>query len=756
MDLFANARQEQIEREAPLAARMRPRTLDELVGQEEIVGPGRLLRRAIESDRLFSSIILWGPPGTGKTSLAMIIAQRTQARFEALSAVLSGVADLRRVIAEAKEQRSLYGRRTILLVDEIHRFNKAQQDALLPHVENGTVTLIGATTENPYFEVNSALVSRSRIFQMRSLSEQELLLLLERALADPERGYGRRKIEAEPAALRHLAHVAGGDARVAYNALELAVESTPPAADGVIHIDLAVAQESIQRRAILYDRDGDAHYDTISAFIKSVRGSDPDAALYWLAKMIYAGEDPKFIMRRLLILAAEDIGLADPQGLVVASAGARALEWVGLPEAQYHLAEVTLYLATAPKSNSCGAYWKALAEVEAEGKVQVPRHLQDPSRDAEGLGHGNGYLYPHAFRGHWIIQQYLPEGLQGMTFYEPGELGYEAQLRQEVARRREAQLAALLEADAQAPGAPYAPLHLDDVQPSAASPTMDRWLERTLSTVGQQLAQVRDRVMALAAIGRQELVLDLNAGSGLLTWEATRRAPAGGVWTLAGDAQAAASLRQQAERLDSLGRPLILQGDLEELPALVAAQGQGEVRFDVALGRNALAPRADWVAAARAIGAILRPGGRLVLAEAVPRDGQRLYQLVDLAGLGQELAQRLIAAEEAIYTDPTDPLVRWQADDLAQACQAAGFGQVRVAAERRTFEQTISGAQLARWFEGAGRGARKSYANRLAERLTPGEIAAVRALFYAQLKDRTVPWVSTVAYLSAVWPGDDA
>ncbi len=751
MDLFANARREQMEREAPLAARMRPRTLDDLVGQEQIVGPGRLLRRAIESDRLFSSIILWGPPGTGKTSLAMIIAQRTQAHFEALSAVLSGVADLRRVVKEAGERRAMHGQRTILLVDEIHRFNKAQQDALLPHVEMGTVTLIGATTENPYFEVISALVSRSRIFQMQPLGEEHIRLLLQRALTDPERGYGGRAIDVSSEALAHLAHVAGGDARVAYNALELAVESTPPDADGVVHIDLAVAQESIQRRAILYDRDGDAHYDTISAFIKSVRGSDPDAALYWLAKMIYAGEDPKFIMRRLLILAAEDIGLADPQGVVVASSCARALEWVGLPEGQYHLAEATLYLATAPKSNSCGAYWQALAEVEAEGKVQVPRHLQDGNRDAEGLGHGDGYLYPHAFSGHWVPQQYLPAALQGKVFYQPGTEGYEARIRDEVARRREAQLAALLEEE----GPGWGVIHDGggDARPYAGPPAQNRWLERTLSSVGQQLGQVRDRVMALAAIDRHELVLDLNAATGLLTWEAVRRAPVGGVWALAPGPQEAAALRQQARHLDNLAQPVILEGKAEALPALIAAQGQGEVRFDVAIGRNALARRDDWLSAARALAEVLRPGGRLVLAEAVPRHGQRLYRLVDLAPLGEELGARVAAAEEAIYADPADPLVRWQEADLAAACQAAGFEQVRVESDRYTGEQRITGDHLARWF-GPARpgGTRLTYAERLAAQLAPEEVAAVRELYRRELQDRVVAWASTIAYLTAVRP----
>lgn len=433
-DLFNHSFQQRLQREAPLAARMRPRTLDEFVGQTHILGPGKLLRRAIETDRLFSSIILWGPPGTGKTTLAMIIANTTRSHFETLSAVTAGVADLRRIIHEATERRRLHNQRTILLVDEVHRWNKAQQDALLSHVENGTIVLIGITTENPFFEVIGALVSRSRIFQLKPLSDEEVMTLLRRALADPERGYGQRPIQIDENVLAHLVHAAGGDARTALNALELAVESTPPDADGVIRITLDIAQESIQRRALLYDKDGDAHYDTISAFIKSVRGSDPDAALYWLAKMIYAGEDPKFIMRRLLILAAEDIGLADPQGIVVAAACARALEWVGLPEAMYHLAEATIYLATAPKSNSVGAWMKAMETVEKEGIVEVPDHLKDSSRDAQRLGHGQGYLYPHDYPGHYVPQRYLPPELEGIRWYQPSDQGYEREIRERIKR----------------------------------------------------------------------------------------------------------------------------------------------------------------------------------------------------------------------------------------------------------------------------------------------------------------------------------
>jgi len=443
MDLFQHAMQDRIAREAPLAARMRPRTLDEFEGQDEIVGEGRLLRRAIEADRLFSSLLLWGPPGTGKTTLAMVIANSTQSHFETISAVLAGKAELRTVIKAADERRMLYGTRTILFVDEVHRWNKAQQDALLPHVETGTITLIGATTENPYFEVIGALVSRSRIFQLRPLEDEDVLAILQRALTDPERGYGKRQIELDPQAAEHFVRVAGGDARNALNALELAVETTRPDPDNTIKISLSVAQESIQRRAVLYDKDGDAHYDTISAFIKSVRGSDPDAALYWLAKMLYAGEDPRFILRRLLVLASEDIGLADPSGLVVAAAAMRSFEFIGLPEGVYPIVEATLYLATAPKSNSAGAYFKAYKLLEERGVVEVPKHLKDGSRDARSLGHGQDYEYPHDHDGHHIGQGYLPDELLGTYFYQPGDQGQEPQIQERLERWRSAQRAAL-------------------------------------------------------------------------------------------------------------------------------------------------------------------------------------------------------------------------------------------------------------------------------------------------------------------------
>jgi putative ATPase len=442
MDLFDHAMQERMNSEVPLAARMRPRTLDEFVGQEHIIGPGKLLRRAIEADRLFSSIILWGPPGTGKTTLAQVIANRTQSHFETLSAVLAGKAELKDVIEAALERRRMYQKKTTLFVDEVHRWNKAQQDALLPHVENGTVLLIGATTENPYFEVIGALVSRSRVFQLLPLTGEQTGRILDAALTDRERGYGRRPVVLDVDARAHLIDVSGGDARNALNALELAVESTPEE-HGAIHISLDVAQESIQRRAVLYDKDGDAHYDTISAFIKSVRGSDPDAALYWLAKMLYAGEDPRFILRRLIILSGEDIGLADPMGLVVASSAMQAFTFIGLPEGVYPIVEATLYLATAPKSNTATSYYKAFERIEQEGVGSVPTHLQDANRDAAALGHGQGYIYPHMNEDHFAPQQYLPKDLLGTYFYKPSSVGYEVEIADRLNRWREAQRKAL-------------------------------------------------------------------------------------------------------------------------------------------------------------------------------------------------------------------------------------------------------------------------------------------------------------------------
>ena len=435
MTLFDHASRERVEREAPLAARMRPRSFDEFVGQGHVVGPGRVLRRAIEADQI-PSLLLWGPPGSGKTTLANLIAGLTSSHFEPVSAVTAGVADLRRVAEAARERRAMHGQRTILFVDEIHRFNKAQQDVILPHVENGTVVFIGATTENPSFEVIAPLLSRSRVFALRQLEDDQLRLIAERALGDADRGLGALRAELAPEAMGHLVAMANGDARVALNGLELAVSATEPDADEVRRVSLATLEEAFQQRSLLYDKAGDQHYDTISAFIKSVRGSDPDAGVYWLTRMLEAGEDPMFIARRIVILAAEDVGMADPMALPIAVAAQQAVHFVGLPEGAIPLAEATVYLATAPKSNSAYvALNRAREDVNTNRNDPVPEHLRNPvTRLMREMGYGRGYRYSHDAPGHFAAMENLPPRLQGRRYYEPSDQGYEKEVAERIRR----------------------------------------------------------------------------------------------------------------------------------------------------------------------------------------------------------------------------------------------------------------------------------------------------------------------------------
>ncbi len=539
----------------PLAARMRARNLDEFIGQGHILGPGRLLRRAIMADQL-TSLILTGPPGCGKTTLAHVIAHTTQSAFFSLNAVLSGLADLRQVIDKAQELKKLYNRKSILFVDEVHRWNKSQQDALLPWTENGTIILIGATTENPYFKVNRALVSRSHIFQLTALTNEDLMKAARQALADKERGYGQYDIEISDEALAHLVQFANGDCRSLLNALELAVETTPtqfpPAKGEKIVIDLSIAEESIQRKAVPYDPSGDDHYDTISAFIKSVRGSDPDAALYWLAQMLYRGEDPDYIWRRLLILASEDIGLADTHALTVVNNCIASFERIGLPEGYYPLSHATLYLATCEKTNSVMGFFDALKEVEAASRAVVPNHLRDANRDAAGFGHGRGYKYPHSYDDHWVAQQYLPLALKGKIFYHPSDAGYEKEIKERVLRRREMQLAE--EADF---------IHENYTAFSAAM----TWWQRSSLSAARGLTELRDQLFEAMALPAHSCVCIYGDHTGYLIHEAVRRFQAGGVYVLAAKEQNADAVKFLTREIDPLHQPQIhLAKEYERIP----------------------------------------------------------------------------------------------------------------------------------------------------------------------------------------------
>ena len=690
---------------SPLADRMRPRTLEDIIGQDHIVGPGRLLRRAIQADRL-SSLIFYGPPGTGKTSLARVIANTTRAAFESLNAVLSGVKDLREAIDRSDERFRLYNKRTILFVDEVHRWNKAQQDALLPWVENGTVILVGATTENPFFEVNRALVSRSRIFQLRPLEQKELLETARRAISDTERGYGKWRVTFAEGALEHLVEVAGGDARSLLNAMELAIETSvspwPAVAGEEINVTMEAAEESIQRRAVLYDRDGDYHFDTISAFIKSVRGSDPDAALYWLAKMVRAGEDPGFIFRRMIILASEDVGLADPLALSVVISCAEAFDRIGFPEGNFPLAHACLYLATAPKSNSALAFFDALKEVDKED-AEVPNHLRDASRDAQSFGHGAGYIYPHAYRDHWAAQQYLPSILQGRTFYIPSIVGYEGKIREEVLRKREIQAAIVLGDDMDKNR------HEGELLTwSQTAKGREHWFRRLESGRSKLLLSDRDVIFNAASVSRHDRILIPMANDGLLLWESLRRAPEGYSAALVDSRQAAEALQNYASALDQSEKPEIFVLEDQILPdEQQKAQWFSNIKFEHILIRepwrrglnkfpSVIRPLSAYetllVIADQAV-SLLGSGGNICILYSPPPLGERISRiLLDECNADKSLASALQQAEDSFF-DSWD----WDEDTLTKAFKQAGFS-VQTKLLKQNEERLISEKDLDTWF----------------------------------------------------------
>ncbi len=677
MDLFSSSTQQDHQ---PLAYRMRPRHLDEYMGQDHIIGTGRLLRRAIQADQL-SSVIFYGPPGTGKTTLARVIANTTKSHFSTLNAVLSGVKQLREEIEEAKNRLDYYHKKTILFIDEVHRWNKSQQDALLPWVENGTVVLIGATTENPYFEVNAALVSRSRIFQLTRLTESDLADIAQQTLKDTERGYGSYEISFSDGALEHIIDIANGDARSLLNALELAVETTPsafPPPEGEkILISREIAEESIQKKVVLYDKEGDYHFDVISAFIKSVRGSDPDAVLYWMAKMIKAGEDPKYIFRRMLISASEDIGLADPQALGVVTAAADAYDRVGMPEGRFHLTQAALYLATAPKSNSALGFFSALKHLELESSEDVPNHLKDSSRDKEGFGHGKGYQYPHAYKDHWVAQQYLPNGIQGSVFYDPSEQGYEHTIRELVQQRREAQL----DAAVKEPFPEILTFSPPDTQ-------RDHWLQRLITSRGDTFASIRGRLFSPLKLVRHDRVLIFELGRGMLTWEACRQTPEGGVTAVTTEKRLSEELEEYAKGLIPVDRPEIIQ--LPSLKDFRASSVKGS--FEAVIGQNIFTKIEDQKKMADQLFTIAK---HLSLCEIIPSRCQRLSELCD----DPERKMLLEEAELTIYGVKDSPLMRITEKFLTDLLEKTGFEQMRSETIKLFEKRLITEADITKWCE---------------------------------------------------------
>ena len=709
MNLFEDAARSL--NDEPLAARMRPRTLDEYIGQEHILGKGRLLRRAIQADQL-SSVIFYGPPGTGKTTLARVIANTTKSHFSTLNAVLSGVKELRGEIEDAKNRREMYHMRTILFIDEVHRWNKSQQDALLPWVENGTFILIGATTENPFFEVNAALVSRSRIFQLKKLTDDNLHDIAMQAIHDEERGYGRYHVTFEEGALEHLVSVANGDARSLLNALELAVETTPdtfPPEDGSeIYISKETAEESIQKKAVLYDKEGDYHFDVISAFIKSLRGSDPDAALYWLARMVAAGEDPRFIFRRMEILAAEDVGMADPYAVAVVEADASAFDRIGLPEGRFHLAHSAIYLSTAPKSNSALGFFDALSDVEKEKSEEVPNHLRDASRDSEGFGHGEGYMYPHSYKDHWVAQQYLPTGLQGKIYYKPSDMGYESAIKDNVMLRREAQLEAVTE-----------DLYKENLTFSPGDKARSRWAERALSGRSESLLRLMKRLYSGLDILRSDNVMVLNASHGLLLWPLMKKNPEGLSVAVVRNNEQKEIIEHFSSELDKLLRPVVI---VSEARAAFSAIEDG-LQFGVISGRNLLSRLESDKNILEAIKSRLEKDGKIALLESIPSLSSRLSDFAS-----EVYKDKLRKAEKKIYSSD-NPLTAWGKKELENAVLAV-FPEAYFEYEEDREERYLSKDAVIGFY-------RSSYA----------ESGMTEQEFIAEFAERTVKWSNTVAII---------
>ena len=620
--------------------------------------------------------------------------------------------ELRGEIEDAKNRREMYHMRTILFIDEVHRWNKSQQDALLPWVENGTFILIGATTENPFFEVNAALVSRSRIFQLKKLTDENLHDIAMQAIHDEERGYGRYHVTFEEGALEHLVSVANGDARSLLNALELAVETTPdtfPPEDGSeIYISKETAEESIQKKAVLYDKEGDYHFDVISAFIKSLRGSDPDAALYWLARMVAAGEDPRFIFRRMEILAAEDVGMADPYAVAVVEADASAFDRIGLPEGRFHLAHSAIYLSTAPKSNSALGFFDALSDVEKEKSEEVPNHLRDASRDSEGFGHGEGYMYPHSYKDHWVAQQYLPTGLQGKIYYKPSDMGYESAIKDNVMLRREAQLEAVTE-----------DLYKENLTFSPGDKARSRWAERALSGRSESLLRLMKRLYSGLDILRSDNVMVINASHGLLLWPLMKKNPEGLSVAVVRNNEQKEIIEHFSSELDKLLRPVVI---VSEARSAFSAIEDG-LQFGVISGRNLLSRLESDRNILEAIKSRLEEDGKIAFLESIPSLSSRLSDFAS-----EVYKDKLLKAEKKIYSSD-NPLTAWGKKELENAVLDI-FPEAYFEYEEDREDRYLSKDAVIGFY-------RSSYA----------ESGMTEQEFIAEFAERTVKWSNTVAII---------